>query len=176
MQHVRIGVVSGVISSTGDILLQCRDQNVRHLAEWDKTQTGRLAIFRMLHGPVVDWCWRWFDARLPGAGSMRGVAMRVFADQLLLMPPSMVGFFFSQGLLEGLSTAECTSRVRESFVPAAKICLPFWCIVHTLTFSVFPPHLRMAWSQCAAVAWNALASEQNQLARKREAAARAQCE
>ena len=122
----------------------------------------------MVHGPAIDACWRWFDARLPFGG--RGVALRVLADQLILMPPSMAGFFLSQGLLEGLSLDECVERVRDSFWPAVRISVPYWCTVHALTFSVFPVHLRMAWAQCAGVLWNALVSEQNQIARRREQA------
>ena len=76
--------------------------------------------------------------------------------------------FLSQGKLEGLSNDECVDRVRNQCIPAMTICFPFWCAVHTVTFAAFSPAYRMAWAQCAAVVWNALVSEQNQIARRRE--------
>ena len=172
MQHLRTSATAGVIASCGDILLQCRE-GLRTPSEWNSGQTARLVSYRLWHAPLIDACWRWFDARLPFAGSMRGVALRVLSDQCILMPPSLVVFFLSQGKLEGLSNDECVDRVRNQCIPAMSICFPFWCAVHTVTFTAFSPAYRMAWAQCAAVVWNALVSEQNQIARRRECELRA---
>ena len=172
MQHLRISATAGVIASCGDILLQWKEgrQNGKPLtpSDWNSGQTARLVSYRLWHAPLIDACWRFFDARLPFAGSMRGVALRVLSDQCILMPPSLVVFFLSQGKLEGLSNDECVDRVRNQCIPAMTICFPFWCAVHTVTFAAFSPAYRMAWAQCAAVVWNALVSEQNQIARRRE--------
>ena len=173
---LRISIISGAISATGDILLQVKE-GLRDPERWNARQTANIAAFRCVHGPLVDACWRWFDVRLPYAGAMRGAVLRALTDQIVLMPPSLVSFFVAQGLLEGLSIDDSFARVTDSFVPTAQIALPFWTFVHTITFSAFPTHLRMPFAQCAAVIWNALASEQNQIARRRERERRdARCE
>ena len=166
-QSLRISGISCVISSIGDILMQMRD-GVRRPMDWDTRRTANLAGYRTIHGPIVDRCWRWFDARLPLPTPLVGAMIRAGADQCFLMPPSLIAFFVSQGLLEGLSLDESTLRAKEQLIPAAKIAIPFWLTVHTVTFAAFPPHLRMVWAQTCAVLWNALCSEQNQIARRRE--------
>ena len=147
-------MTSGAISSTGDLLLQSREG--RTPRDWVLAQTGRVACYRMVHGPAIDACWRWFDARLPFGG--RGVALRVLADQLILMPPSMAGFFLSQGLLEGLSLDECVERVRDSFWPAVRISVPYITGAPCLR----SPSLRLPGALANGV--------NNQLARRREQA------
>ena len=46
--------------------------------------------------------------------------------------------------------------------------MPFWASVHSLTFSVVPLRLRIAWASTAAVAWTAYMSSLNQQACDRE--------
>ena len=164
MQHLRTALIGGGIGGAGDLVLQHREgrQSV------DAPRTARLAGFRLLHAPVIDACWRSFDRRFVMLAGARGVAARVAADQTLLMPPSLIAFFLSQGAMEGLSAADCAARARDSFWPTACLCLPFWTVCHTVTFAVFPPHLRMAWASVAAVVWSAIASNQNQEAIRRE--------
>ena len=174
MRHsARVAAISGVISSAGDILLQLRE-GLRKPTDWDMRRTANLAGYRMVHGPLVDRCWQWFDRRLPMAGSLRGALLRAMSDQVLLMPPSLVALFLSQGLLEGLSLDDSILRCKEQGVAAAQIAVPFWLVAHTITFAAFPPHLRMVWAQSCGVVWNALCSEQNQIARKREGLRRQQ--
>ena len=133
----------------------------------DAERAARLVAFRSVHAPIVDSCWRFFDARIR-IGGIAGVAARVAADQGLLMPPSLVAFFVSQGCMEGLSAIESVHRARESFLPAASKALPYWCAVHSLTFSVVPVQYRMAWASLCAVGWNAMMSNENQAAKLRE--------
>ena len=166
-RHLRNAAISGGISSTGDILLQCRD-GLRRPSDWESMQTARIACFRTVHAPVVDACWRWLDVRLPFLGTLRGSVLRALADQTLLMPPSLLAFFYSQALLEGLDLQAAGARVRDAFWPTACIAFPYWMTAHTLTFAAFAPQHRMAWAQCCAVLWNALASQQNQIARQGE--------
>jgi len=116
--------------------------------------------------PVIDVCWRQFDKVLP-AGRI-GVLLKIVADQGLLMPPSIAVFFLSQSALEGMSWSGCWERTRDSFWPAVKICLPFWSVAHLVTFGFMRPNLRVPWAMSVAVLWNALLSEQNQLAVQRE--------
>lgn len=147
---MRIAALSGTIASTGDVLTQIKD-GLRSTEQWDALQTRNVCMFRLLHGPIVDACWRWFDVRAPFAGSLRGAVLRACFDQAFLMPPSISAFFLSQGLLEGLTLDASIERVRHSFLPAAQIAVPFWLCGHTVTFWAFPPHLRMPWAQCVSL-------------------------
>ena len=163
---VRNAATAAVIGVMGDALMQHREGRSVP-AELDLGRTCRLVSYRTVHAPIVDSCWRFFDRRIPLTG-VAGVLARVAADQGLLMPPSLATFFLSQAALEGLPAEECVARARDSFIPAACICLPFWCTIHLLTFGVVRPKWRMAWASMCAVAWNALLSDQNQAAKRRE--------
>ena len=167
MIHLRNVATAGIIGAAGDTAMQARE-GAAVIAQIDTARTARLVSFRMLHAPLVDAAWRFFDRKIPFRGAA-GVAARVAADQGLLMPPSLVGFFLSQSALEGRSLDESLARVQHAFVPAATKALPYWCSVHTLTFSVIPPRFRMAWASLCAVAWNAMMSNENQLAIKSQA-------
>ena len=98
----------------GDLLMQWREG--RRSDTFDFVRAGRLAAFRAVHAPVIDYSWRFFDRWIPFTGAP-GVVARVVADQTLLMPPSLVAFFLSQGAMEGLSAAACVERVQDAFVP-----------------------------------------------------------
>ena len=50
---------------------------------------------------------------------------------------------------------------------AAMVCAPYWCVVHSLTFSVVPVDLRIGWASVCAVGWNAIISDQNHAAIQR---------
>jgi len=172
---VRSAATAAVVGSVGDVLMQMIERrNTLNAAPngkqvpIDTTRTVRLATYRMFQAPFVDAVWRTFDERIPFGGAA-GVIAKVVADQALLMPPSLVLFFLSQGAMEGLAAEQCVARVRASWLPSAMVCLPYWCVMHLFTFSVVPPNLRIAWSSTAAVGWNAALSMQNQLAIQREA-------
>ena len=98
----------------GDLLMQWREG--RRSDNFDLRRAGRLAAFRAVHAPVIDYSWRFFDRWIPFTGTI-GVVARVAVDQALLMPPSLVAFFLSQGAMEGLSAEACVERVRDAFVP-----------------------------------------------------------
>ena len=169
MQHARTALTAGTIGAIGDVLMQSREgADLPH--NWDAERTERLVSFRCVHGPVIDASWRTMDAalRMRGIVGIRNTASLVLFDQCFLGPPSIFFFFLSQGALEGKSHEECLERARSSFLPTFKIGMPYWCLVHSLTFSVVPVHLRMAWASVAAVFWNAMISKQNQLAISRE--------
>ena len=67
MQHLRIAVTSGAISSTGDLLLQSREG--RTPRDWELAQTGRVACYRMVHGPAIDACCMLALVSCPGLGA-----------------------------------------------------------------------------------------------------------
>ena len=166
MLHLRNMATAAVIGATGDVLMQHRERP-RGPAELDTGRTARLVCYRMVHAPVIDSCWRYFERRIPFGGAPR-VAALVFADQALLMPPSVFCFFLSQGVMEGRSVEESLARARDTFLPNASICLPYWCTVHVFTFGVFAARWRMAWASLCGVGWNAICSWQNQDAIMRE--------
>eukprot|EP00406_Dinophysis_acuminata_P022507 CAMPEP_0179334330 /NCGR_PEP_ID=MMETSP0797-20121207/65878_1 /TAXON_ID=47934 /ORGANISM="Dinophysis acuminata, Strain DAEP01" /LENGTH=173 /DNA_ID=CAMNT_0021047595 /DNA_START=48 /DNA_END=566 /DNA_ORIENTATION=- len=156
---------AGVIGAVGDVSIQLIEGSAP--ADLDPRRTARLSVYRSVQAPIVDMAWQRFDRwiTLPG---MLGVAAKVVADQSLLMPPSLVCFFTSQGLMEGLSWEASLDRVRRSWLPTLQVCAPFWCTVHLCTFSLIPSHLRIAWASFAAVFWNAYISHANRQAQLSE--------
>ena len=112
MQSLRAAATAGVIGVTGDLLMQWKEG--RRSVDW--ARAGRLAAFRTVHAPVIDYSWRFFDRAIPFTGAV-GVAARVVADQGLLMPPSLVAFFLSQSAMEGLSAEACVARTKDAFIP-----------------------------------------------------------
>lgn len=162
----RNAATAAIVGSMGDALMQ-HQEGVNLTENLDGHRTARLAAYRCIHAPVVDQCWRYFDRIWPKAG-MRGTLLKIVADQSLLMPPSLLIFFLSQSAMEGKLKEECLARMRDSFWPAVKLCVPFWCTMHLITFGVMRPNLRVAWTQVMAVAWNALLSNENEKAKRRE--------
>ena len=165
----RNSATAAVIGGIGDALMQYRERSQLLSGSdqiYNPQRTANLCIYRAFHMPVIDVCWRQFDKVLP-AGRI-GVLLKIVADQGLLMPPSIAVFFLSQSVLEGMSWSGCWERTRDSFWPAVKICLPFWSVAHLVTFGFMRPNLRVPWAMSVAVLWNALLSEQNQLAVQRE--------
>lgn len=141
----------------------------------DATRSGRVALYRAVHAPVIDASWRAFDARFLARGGMLaaglpGAAARALCDQCVLAPPSISAFFLTQGLMEGLTLAECSQRIRTSFLPTYSVAFPFWMTTHMITFGFVPPNWRILWASVIAVFWNAFMSGQNQRARRIEAA------
>ena len=112
MQSLRAAATAGVIGVAGDLLMQWKEG--RRSVDW--ARAGRLAAFRTVHAPVIDYSWRFFDRAIPFTGAV-GVAARGVADQGLLMPPSLVAFFLSQGAMEGLSAEACVARAKDAFIP-----------------------------------------------------------
>jgi protein Mpv17 len=144
-------------------------------------------LFRCFHAPIIEICWRFFDAKIGAssrpfrethrsprsslaglAGTFVGVAGRILGDQLLLAPPSIMCFYVSQGLMEGNDLEASVARAKESFWPSYSVCLPFWSAVHVVTFSVVPVPLRMAWASFCSVGWNAFISHANHAAGERQ--------
>lgn len=173
MQHARTAVTAAGIGACGDVLMQWREGHLSAASDVDTGRTARLMSYRLVHAPVVDACWRFFDARSAGLRYGPGVVARVLADQLLLAPPSLIAFFLSQSYLEGGTAEAAAARTRDAFWPTYAICFPFWCCCHSVTFSgKIPVRHRMAWASLCAVMWNALISDQNQRAVSREGAKR----
>lgn len=173
MQHARTAVTAAGIGACGDVLMQWREGHLSAASDVDTGRTARLMSYRLVHAPVVDACWRFFDARFAGLRYGPGVVARVLADQLLLAPPSLIAFFLSQSYLEGGTAEAAAARTRDAFWPTYAICFPFWCCCHSVTFSgKIPVRHRMAWASLCAVMWNALISDQNQRAVSREGAKR----
>ncbi|KAJ1452076.1 hypothetical protein M885DRAFT_528119 [Pelagophyceae sp. CCMP2097] len=163
----RTALTAGAIASTGDLLIQFYESDKQSLAP-DLERTARVASFRCLHAPIIEICWRFFDAKIGLAGTFVGVAGRIASDQLLLAPPSIACFYVSQGLMEGTGLEASVARAQESFWPSYSVCLPFWSAVHVITFSVVPVPLRMAWASVCSVGWNAFISHANHAAGERQ--------
>jgi hypothetical protein len=158
---------AGGIGVAGDVCMQMLE-GCGSLREADNMRSMRLAVFRTVQAPIVDQAWQVLDRviQIPG---LPGAAAKALADQTFIMPISMVCFFTSQGLMEGLSQRESFGRAKASLPIAAKASLPYWFSIHMVTFSVVPEHLRMLWASMSAVLWNVYMSHANKQAHLREA-------
>ena len=161
---------AAVIATTGDVLMQMQEQRWRGERGGpdavapppiDTARTARLIAYRVFQAPILETAWRTMDATLPGKGAVHVLCM-VAADQLLLLPPWTVIFYYSQARMEQRDHAEGVRRVREKFVPTLRVGVPFYVLVHLVTFGVMPVHLRIAWVSTCGVAWNAFLSWSNQ--------------
>jgi hypothetical protein len=146
---------AGSIGISGDLAMQIYEN--KHTIKLDGARTARLSTFRMMQAPIADATWQVFDRviKFPGA---YGVAAKVAADQIIIMPPFTAGFWMWMGLTDGNSLGECVNQTKREFLPFAMTAAPFWSAVHVVTFSVVPGHLRIAWVSVASIAWNAFAS------------------
>ena len=124
----------------------------------------RIIAYRVPQAPVLDIVWRRFDVAAVALSltGVRAAVFKVVCDQTLLSPYFNVIFYSSQALLEGGSLGEAATRARHGFWPTWLASLQFYGCVHLITFGVLPPHLRIAWNSCAAIAWTAFMSHQNQ--------------
>jgi hypothetical protein len=113
----------------------------------------------------LDLIYQGFEKYITIAGPL-GVAAKVAADQTLIAPWSLLAFFYCQSKLEGRSEDSSRSRATTMLIPTYKACLPFWCVVHTITFGLIPSQHRIAWASLASVGWNAFLSNANQTAKQ----------
>mmetsp|Transcript_108620 Transcript_108620/g.188648 ORF Transcript_108620/g.188648 Transcript_108620/m.188648 type:complete len:186 (-) Transcript_108620:18-575(-) len=157
--------VAGAIGTTGDVIMQCWEGS--RLTNCDGKRSMRLAAYRCIQMPVVDFAWQRFDQWVTVRGAY-SVAAKIALDQLLISPPFIVGFFTWMGVTEGLSLHASLERMQVSFFPTVRYSVPFWCTIHIATFSVVPSQYRVAWACSAAVFWNAIMSHLNQKARRHE--------
>eukprot|EP00457_Paulinella_chromatophora_P013276 gb/GEZN01013559.1/.p1 GENE.gb/GEZN01013559.1/~~gb/GEZN01013559.1/.p1 ORF type:complete len:201 (+),score=21.27 gb/GEZN01013559.1/:91-603(+) len=150
----------------GDVAMQHLQTD--HLGQIDPNRSMRLCAFRVVQAPVVAAAWRTFDGWVKWTGA-RGVVAKIFLDQSLLAPISMSLFFLSQSMMEGRSFQAGVDRVETSLPSTMCHCVPYWTVIHSVTFNpLMPPHFRIAWSSTAAVGWNMYLSYANASARKEE--------
>ena len=101
--------------------------------------------------PPVFYAWyKWLDATFRG-NATRIVGAKVFLDQFVLGPPSLICFFVLMSWLEGKGDvlAEC----RQKF-PAAFACdCIFWIPVQVVNFMVVPPAYRVPFIGAMAFVW-----------------------
>jgi protein Mpv17 len=165
-----VASVVGLLGDSGlQVYEQCTDvDSAKPLTFSDisieLTRAKNIIVYRALQAPLVDLIWLGFDRRFIGLPPVLGIIAKVLSDQILLMPPSVVAFFLTQGLLEGNSLDDSLIRVEKNTIPTILAALPFWLSVHTVTFGVLPPYARIAWASSAAVFWNAYMSSVNQTA------------
>jgi protein Mpv17 len=153
-----------VIGIAGDGCMQFRETPDSFIQDFDFTRSCRLAIFRMVQAPAVDLIWQVWDTRITLEGPAKVAAM-VVLDQLLIAPPSILAFFYSQSAMEGKSDLESRERALTMWTPVYSNSVPFWCCAHTITFGFVPSHLRIAWASSVAIVWNAYVSGANQSAK-----------
>ena len=172
MSWRRSCATAAAIATLGDVGMQLREQHVStkravDFTDVDSGRTARIVTYRVLQAPLVELAWRALDARLPLRGAAHA-ALIIGADQLVLLPTWTVVFFYSQSVMEGRSHAEGVERVVEKFWPTVYTGMPFYLVVHSVTFGLLPPQFRLAWFSTCGVLWNAFLSSTNE-----DAAARA---
>ena len=165
---------AGLIGGVGDALVQRYEKNDQPpgtpATDYDWARTMRMVAYRVPQAPFLDVAWRSFDVAATrfALSGLRGVAFKVFLDQVLLNTSMTLYFFMSQPLLEGMPLAAAWGRTKEGWWPTVCAGCQYYCIVHVGTFGIVPVRYRIAWASAAAVLWTAYMSHANQLIKQKE--------
>lgn len=125
-------------------------------------QTARFGIVGLtLHGPYFYNAYRWLDTRFGTAATLQKALVKTAAGQVTVFPVYIASFFGYMGLLEGLSPAQCVSKVQQAMAPTFMTGCLFWPVANTVNFMVVPPTGRVLFANGAGLIWNSWLSFEN---------------
>ena len=70
VRSVRSAATAGCIGAAGDLLMQSREHLPLTTQSVDPERSARIASFRALQAPIIDYAWRAFDAGLTARGGV----------------------------------------------------------------------------------------------------------
>ena len=135
-QPLVVKAMTSLIGFTaGDVLAQ---KAVEGKEDWDVARTARMATFGALwHGPSGHYFYGFLDRMMPGT-AMKTVFSKVGIDQIAWNPIFGIVFFTSLGLMEGKSTDEIQTKIKNDLPTAVTGSWAYWVPAHFVNFRFIP--------------------------------------
>jgi Mpv17 / PMP22 family len=157
------GAQSGTIMAMADVGTQWMERNSSSSSKnkeynWQRTLRWTAAgVF--LHGPYFVTGFSFLDRRFGAATSIRTVATKTVAAQIVLFPPYLVALFGFMGVMEGHPhiLEKIRHRVPEAFLSGCA----FWPVANGINFTFVMPAMRVPYLAACAGIWNSYLSWSN---------------
>lgn len=154
-------VTCGVKASAADLLAQSRESKDNELSESDKIEVERNVAF-ILYGGLYQGCAQYyiFNIIFPflfGNGNdIASVAVKVAFDMLVVSPLLCLPIaYLTKAAIYGESWLDGLNKYKYDLIEK-NLLLKYWSIwvpTQTLTFSVIPEHLRIAFIALVSFFW-----------------------
>ncbi|KAI0724326.1 hypothetical protein C8T65DRAFT_563362 [Cerioporus squamosus] len=166
--YTTLAFTNGALNALGDAVAQVtqrfieqQDENPRrHQPRYDIPRTMRFFAFGFGMGPVIGR-WNFFlEHHFPlrsigGSGkvSLRALARRVGADQLLMAPVGLALFIGSMGVMEGRDAKHIGRRYKDMYKPALIANWQVWPVAQLINFRFMPLPYRVPFQSTCGVFW-----------------------
>ncbi|KAI0085617.1 hypothetical protein BDY19DRAFT_430348 [Irpex rosettiformis] len=170
-----LALTNGALNALGDIVAQVTQNLIQpppthrrddHSYNFDYARTVRFFAFGVAMGPIIGR-WNFFLERhfplrksmvLKGhlqesKVSMKALAKRVAADQLLMAPAGLVFFIGSMGIMEGRDKKHVQDKFRELYIPLLKTNWQVWPVAQLINFRFMPLAYRVPFQSTCGVFW-----------------------
>ncbi|EJF66498.1 hypothetical protein BD309DRAFT_894874 [Dichomitus squalens] len=165
--YYTLALTNGALNALGDAVAQVTQKfidsdNGRRKRRYDIPRTLRFFAFGVGMGPLIG---RWnfflernFPLRSIGSGntgkvSLRALARRVGADQLIIAPFGLALFIGSMGLMEGRDAKHIQRRYRDMYKPALLANWEVWPVAQLINFRYMPLPYRVPFQSTCGVFW-----------------------
>ena len=154
---------SAVAYLLGDCLAQkasgARKKNAKR-SKLDTARVARSGVAGLIsHGPQLHaWCLfldRFVSFGGPGLAWAR-LAVKILLDQTFFSLYMNAAYCAIVETLSGRNVKAVWQRVRATAWPSLRSSWKFWPLVHMITYSVVPSHLRVLWVDAVEVVWVAI--------------------
>ena len=113
-----------------------------------------MATFGALwHGPSGHYFYGFLDRMMPGT-AMKTVFSKVGIDQIAWNPIFGIVFFTSLGLMEGKSTDEIQTKIKNDLPTAVTGSWAYWVPAHFVNFRFIPGEQRLLYINCMQIMYN----------------------
>ena len=135
--------------------LEAGDQPLSEV--WRPFRTLRQCVFgACVHAPWTHFVWGRLELLLP-TNSVRHVALKVAADQLISAPLFFAVYFGYTGAVQGEGLEDVTQRWRRVW-PTLQVVWCVWPWVHFINFRYVPLHNRLLVALTLQLFWNSFLS------------------
>jgi len=138
----------------GDIAMQRNNENKDKAAQIDLYRCAKMSVWGGFFNAAMGHAWYNIVEHLVSARGSYGIFQKICFDQLLWTPFIDAGFFSYSALVDGRGVRGVVDDLREKYWVTLKQNWKVWPMVHVITYSLVPLHLRVVWVTTVGVCWS----------------------
>ncbi|XP_047019939.1 mpv17-like protein 2 [Helicoverpa zea] len=151
-------ITSGVCMVFGDLVQQEFEYQSKVLPNrYDWGRAARMFIVGTAMGPLHHYYYVYLDKILPKV-DLKTVFIKIFWDQALASPVTLVTFYYGMGLLETKTWKECTAEIKTKFLFSYLGDCLYWPPVQFINFYFLPTQYRVFYINVATMVFNVFLS------------------
>lgn len=152
-------VSSGILMAMGDAIQQDIEyKNQLKTKRFDYDRMGRMFWVGILLGPLHHVYYEYVDRIWPGS-TMRDVRKKIYADQFIASPLTIVFFFYGMGYLEKKNLQHSTDELVDKFGWVYLVDWVFWPPVQFVNFYFLPSKYRLLYINVATMLFDIFLSK-----------------